>query len=49
MQAYCSALTHEQLETHRCVISTVATDDLVLKVISNHSADENLIVSDKFH
>ena len=35
------ALTHEQLEAQRCMLSTVATDALVLKhqVISIHSAD----------
>ena len=33
--------THKQLEMHMCVISTVATDALVLKhqAISIHSAD----------
>ena len=36
-----SHLTHEQLETHGCVLSTVSTDALVLKhqAISIHSAD----------
>ena len=36
-----SALTHKQLEMHRCALSTVATDALVLKhqAISSHSAD----------
>ena len=34
-------LTHKELETHGCVISTVAPDALVLKhqAISIHSAD----------
>ena len=34
-------LTHKQLETHGCVLSTVATDNLVLKhqAISTHSAN----------
>ena len=34
-------LTHKQLETHGCVLSTVATDALVLKhqAISAHIAD----------
>ena len=34
-------LTYQQLEMHLCVLSTVATDALVLKLqaISNHSAD----------
>ena len=34
-------LTHKQLETHECVLSTVATDALVLKhqTISIHIAD----------
>ena len=34
-------LTHKQLEMHGCMLSTVATDALVLKhqVISIHSAD----------
>ena len=35
-------LTHKQLEQHGCILSTVATDALVLKhqAISTHSADE---------
>ena len=34
-------LTYKQLEMHECILSTVATDDLVLKhqTISIHSAD----------
>ena len=34
-------LTHKQLEMYGCILSTVATDALVLKhqVISSHSAD----------
>ena len=41
-------LTHKQLETHGCVISTVATDALVLKhqFISTHSADYMFIKLD---
>ena len=33
-------LTNKQLETHRCILNTVANDTLVLKpqVISTHSA-----------
>ena len=36
-----SVLTHEQLETHACIISTVATDALMIKhrVMGIHSAD----------
>ena len=36
-----SLLTHKHLETHGCVVSTVATDALVLKhqAISIHIAD----------
>ena len=36
-----NVLTHKQLETHGCALSTVGTDALVLKhqVISTHSAD----------
>ena len=39
---------HKQLETHGCIISTVATDALMLKhqTISIHSADQ--IVLDQF-
>ena len=35
-------LTHKQLETHGCVLSTMATDALVLKyqAISIQSADQ---------
>ena len=38
------------METNRCVLSTVATDALVLKhqAISNHSADEIFTALDKF-
>ena len=45
-------LTHKQLETHGCVLSTVATDVLVLKyqAISIHSADwRNIHLLDQFH
>ena len=36
-----NALTHKQLETHGCELSTAATDALVLKhqAISIHSAE----------
>ena len=46
-----SRLTHKQLETQVCLISTVTTAALVLKhkAISSHSADYILIVSDQFH
>ena len=39
-------LTHKQLEAHRSILSTVATDGLVLKqqAISIHSADLAFIV-----
>ena len=44
MAAIClglNVLTHKPLETHRCLLSTVATYGLVLKhqAISIHSAD----------
>ena len=41
MSKYLCHLTHEQLETHGSILSTVATDALVLKhqIISIHSAD----------
>ena len=44
-------LIHKQLEMHGCVLSTVATDALVLKhqAISIHIADEILILLDQFH
>ena len=40
--------THKQLETHRYMLSTVATDGLALKhqAISTHSADYIFIVLD---
>ena len=46
-----NSLTHKRLETNGCIISTVATDALVLKhqVNSNHSADEIFIVLVQFH
>ena len=36
-----NVLTYEQLETHGCMQSTVATDDVVLKhqAIGTHNAD----------
>ena len=42
------SLTPKQLEMHGCLLSTVATDALVLKhqTISNHSADKICIVLD---
>ena len=45
------ALTHKQLKTHWCVLSTVATDTLVLRhqAISIHSADQVFIVLDQLH
>ena len=44
-------LTLKHRETHGCVVSTVATDALVLKhqAISIHNADFTFIVSDQFH
>ena len=46
-----SLLTHKQLETHECVLSTVATDVLVLKhqAISIHGAELIVIVLQQFH
>ena len=45
------SLTHEQLESHGCILSTVATDGLVLKhqAISMHSADQIFFVLDQLH
>ena len=47
---YC-CLTPKHQETHGCVVSTVATDVLVLKhqAISIHNADQTFIVFDQFH
>ena len=44
-------LTLKHRETHGCVVSTVATDALVLKhqAISIHNADLTFIVLDQFH
>ena len=44
-------LTPKQLETHGCVFSIVATDELVLKhqIISAHIADKIIIASDQCH
>ena len=41
LNCYILPLTHKQLETHGCVLSTVATDVLVLKhqAITIHTAD----------
>ena len=46
-----SRLTSERQETHGWVVSTVATDVLVLKhqAISIHNADYTFIVLDQFH
>ena len=46
-----SLLTLNQRETHGCVVSTVATDALLLKhqAISIHNADLTFIVLDQFH
>ena len=43
--------THNQLETQGSVISTVATDALELnhQAISIHSAEQGIVVLDKFH
>ena len=45
------ALTLKHRETHGSVVSTVATDALVLKhqAISIHNADWTFIVLDQFH
>ena len=51
MQKYfCVSLTHKQLETHWCILSTVATDGLVLQhqAINSHGADQIFIVLDQF-
>ena len=44
-------VTHQQLEMHGCILTTVGTDALVLKhqVISIQSASSKFIVLDKFH
>ena len=44
-------LTFKQLESHGCIISTVATNALVLKHqgISTHSTDSVFIVLNQFH
>ena len=43
-------LTHKQLDMHGCVLSTAATDALVLKhqAISIQSVDQIFIVLDNF-
>ena len=43
-------LTHKQLETHQCILNTVATDVLVLEhqAISIHSADKLSDTLDQF-
>ena len=52
-QPFCldlNVLTHKQLEMHGRILSTEATDALVLKhqAISTHSADQLIIVLDLF-
>ena len=44
-------LIHKQIEIYGCILSTVATDALVLKhqVGSIHSTDWTFIVFDHFH
>ena len=44
-------LTHKHPETHRCILSIVTTDVLVLKhqTISTHSADQICIPFDQFN
>ena len=44
-------LTLKHWETHGCIVSTVATDALVLKpqAISIHNADQTFIVLDQLH
>ena len=44
-------LTQKQLETHGCILITVATDALVIKhqAIGIHSADWIFIVLDQLH
>ena len=51
MKMYEFHLTPKHWETHGCVVSTVATDALVLKhqAISIHNADQIFIVLDQFH
>ena len=46
-----NTLTLKHRETHGCVVSTVATDALVLKhqAISIHSTDWIFITLDQFH
>ena len=46
-----TSLTLKHRETHGCVVSTVATDALVLKhqAISIHNADKTFIVLDQYH
>ena len=41
-----SLLTHKQLETHECVLSTVATDVLAISI---HGAELIVIVLQQFH
>ena len=44
-------LTLKHRETHGCIVSTVATDTLVLKhqAISIHNADQPFFILDQFH
>ena len=48
---YCAQLTPKHLETHEYILSTMATDALVLKhqAIINHSSDKIFIVLDQFY
>ena len=48
---FVQVLTLKHRETHVCVVSTVATDALVLKhqAISIHNADLTFILFDQFH
>ena len=51
MKPYVISLTLKHRETHGCVVSTVATDALVLKhqAISIHNPDYTFIALDQFH
>ena len=52
-KTYCNSelLTHKHLEMHRCTISTMATDAVVLKHqgFSLHSSKQVSVVLDKLH
>ena len=49
-EAQIYSLTNKLLQTHRCILSTLATDPLLLKhqAISIHSADQISIALDQF-